>query len=292
MKKLMKLCAVSVVLAMALAFTGCGGNDNGEEASGVTGRMSVITREEGSGTRGAFVEIVGVTDANGNDNITMQAQVQSGTGAMMSAVAGNPQAIGYASTGTLDDRTRALAIDGIEPTVENMLSGAYALQRPFVIGYNTANGLSDLAQDFWNFIFSAQGQELIESRGLVPIVANAPQYTPSGLTGRIVVHGSSSVEDIMSRLAYAYQGLNPDVVIDVSGPGTGHGITAAREGLADIAMASRDIRPAEAEILTYATMALDGIAIIVHPSNDIAGLTMEQARNIFLGEINTWENIR
>ena len=269
------------------------GDDSGS-SSEISGQITVITREDGSGTRGAFVEIVDVTEG-GNDNITTEAVVAPGTSVMMTNVAENPMAVGYASTGVAltDNRVKVLSIDGVAPTVENMLNGTYAIQRPFVIGYNIAEGLSPLAQDFVDFIFSEQGQDVVADRGYVPFMPEgAPRYSPSGLTGTIVVNGSSSVYSLMQHLSSAYSDINPSVIIDVHGAGTGHGISAARDGLADIAMSSRDFRESELEFLTPMTIAIDGIAVIVHPSNSIEGLTLESVRNIFLGEVEQWENAR
>ncbi|MCL2362591.1 MAG: substrate-binding domain-containing protein [Defluviitaleaceae bacterium] len=299
---------LTVVTVMGLAsFTGCNSEDDTpnnptntaadtEETatpSGTTGEIAVITREEGSGTRGAFVEIVDVT-IEGNDNLTLEAVVAPGTSVMMTNVAENPLAIGYASTGVAlgDDRVKVLYIDGVAPTVENMLNGTYAIQRPFIIGYNLDTGLNELAQDFVDFIFSAQGQDVVADRGYVPFVQGAPEYSPSGLTGTIVVNGSSSVYSLMQHLSAAYRELNTDVTIDVHGAGTGHGISAARDGLADIAMSSRDLRESELEFMSSLTIAIDGIAVIVHPDNNIQGLTLEQVRYIFLGEVTQWENAR
>lgn len=284
MKKLFKLCAIAAVASIAVLATGCGGGDE----------MTVVTREEGSGTRGAFVEIVGVT-VDGNDSIWQEAIVAPGTSVMLNTVAENPYAIGYASTGVAlaDDRVRVLPIGGVMPTTANILSGSYAIQRPFIIGYPRANGLNELSEDFFNFIFSAQGQAVVSARGYVAVDANAPQFvvTP-GLTGTIVVNGSSSVAPLMGHLREAYRALNPNVEIDIHGAGTGHGITAARDRLADIAMSSRDLRESELEFMTEFSIAIDGIAVIVHPDNDIAGLTVAQVRNIFLGEVTEWASVR
>jgi len=268
-------------------------NASDTSTSATTGEITVITREDGSGTRGAFVEIVDIT-IEGNDNITVEAVVAPGTSVMMTNVAENPQAIGYASTGVAlaDDRVRVLNVDGVAPTVENMLSGTYAIQRPFIIGYNTDEGLSPLAQDFIDFIFSTQGQEVVAGRGYVPFVpTGAPEYTPSGQSGRIVVNGSSSVYSLMQHLSAAYRELNPDVEIDIHGAGTGHGISAVRDGLADIAMSSRDLRESELEFMSPLTIAIDGIAVIAHPSNPLEGLSLQQVRDIFLGELTRWEAI-
>ena len=305
LKKVIKSAiAVAMVAVMSLSMVGCGnnnnnGNDNGgstppDTSSEIEGEITVFTREDGSGTRGAFVEIVDIA-VDGNDNITMEAVVAPGTSVMMTNVAENPLAIGYASTGVAlgDSRVKVLSIGGVMPTVESMLNGTYAIQRPFIIGYNTDAGLDPLPQDFVDFIFSAQGQTVVMDRGYVPFVpAGAPEYEASGLSGTIVVNGSSSVYSLMQHLSEAYREMNPNVTIDVHGAGTGHGISAVRDNLADIAMSSRDLRESELEFLTPMTIAIDGIAVIVHPSNSTDGLTLEQVRNIFLGEVERWENTR
>jgi len=295
--------AIAILTTMGLFMTGCDEDGNRTVAdnpssesgeSGAAGQITVITREDGSGTRGAFVEIVDVT-VEDNDNITMEAVVAPGTSVMMTNVAENPLAIGYASTGVAlgDARISVLSIDGVAPTVENMLNGTYAIQRPFIIGYNTDAGLTDLAQDFVDFIFSAQGQAVVAGRNYVPVTPEgAPEYAPGGLTGRIVVNGSSSVYSLMQHLSEAYQALNPGVEIDVHGAGTGHGISAARDGLADIAMSSRDLRESELEFMSPLTIAIDGIAVIVHPDNPTTDLSLETVRNIFLGDVERWENTR
>jgi len=285
-KKIIKfLLGLSMVAAIGISLASCGSDSE---------QITVVTREDGSGTRGAFVEIVDIT-INGNDNIYAEAVVAPGTSVMITNVAENPLSIGYASTGAAlnENRVQVLNIDGVAPTVENMLNGTYAIQRPFIIAYNKEDGLSPLAQDFVSFIFSAQGQEVVADRNYVPFVpVGAPPYTPSGLTGTIVVNGSSSVDSLMQHLSEAFRALNPDVRIDIHGAGTGHGITAVREGLADIAMSSRDLRESELEFLSPLTIAIDGIAVIVHPSNSIENLTLEQVRNIFLGEVKEWESVR
>ena len=270
------------------------GTEAAAEAPSVTGQIHVVTREDGSGTRGAFVEIVDIT-IEGNDNITMEAEVAPGTSVMLTSVAENPQAIGYASTGVAlaDDRVKVLSINGVAPTVENMISGAFPIQRPFLIGYRTEEGLNPLAQDFVDFILSAQGQAVVADRGYVPIApTGAPDYAGSGMTGTIVINGSSSLYSLMQRLSEAYREINPGVTIDIHGAGTGHGISAVRDGLADIALSSRDLRDSELEFLTPMSIAIDGIAVIVNPSNDIDNLTIEQVRDIFLGEVETWEIVR
>jgi len=296
-KIIVSVIGLTMILAIGLMLVGCGGNSNSLSASTspvLSGQITAITREDGSGTRGAFVEVVNII-VDDNDAITEEAVVQPGTGAMLTAVSTDPLAIGYASTGRAlsDDRVKVLSIDGVAPTIENMLNGTYAIQRPFIIGYGTSAGLSAPARDFVDFIFSAQGQEVVAREGYVPLMPEgAPQYTPSGLAGNIVVSGSSSVYSLMGHLREAYIALNPNVQIDIHGAGTGHGISAVRDEIADIAMSSRDLRESELEFMTPLTIGIDGIAVIVHPSNPIQGLSLEQVRNIFLGEVERWENAR
>lgn len=276
-------------LSAVVLLTGCGG----AQAASTTA-ITVITREDASGTRGAFVELAGIT-VDGNDNIYQEAVVAPGTSIMMTNVAENPNAIGYASTGVaLDDaRVKVLSVNGVFPTVENMLNGTYAIQRPFLIAYSTANGMNEIAQDFVDFILSAQGQAVVADRGYVPVVpVGAPEYVASGLSGRIVVNGSSSLYSLMGRLIAAYRELNPNVNIDLHGAGTGQGIAAIRDNLADIALSSRDLRDTELAFLTPLTIAIDGIALIVHPDNEISNLSLDQVRGIFTGELTTWESVQ
>ena len=287
----------AMLTTISLSFAGCDSNGDGMSgniSSDIAGQIAVVTREEGSGTRGAFVEIVDIT-VEGNDNITVESVVAPGTSVMMTNVAENPLAIGYASTGVAlgDARVKVVSIDGVMPTVENMLNGTYSIQRPFIIGYNSETGLNELAQDFVDFIFSAQGQDVVAGRGYVPFIPDgAPEFSGIGKSGSIVINGSSSVYSLMQHLSSAYREINPNVTIDIHGAGTGHGIGAARDGLADIAMSSRDFRDSELEFLTPMTIAIDGIAVIVHPSNPIEGLPLADVRNIFLGETERWENVR
>jgi phosphate transport system substrate-binding protein len=322
LKKCIK-CVIGFTMFVVMGlFVGCGGNDTSADSTPTaappspvidstagqnnnvttpaapettaTGQITVITREDGSGTRGAFVEIADIT-IEGNDNITMEAVVAPGTSVMMTNVADNPLAIGYASVGVAlaDSRVKVLNINGVTPTTQTMLNGTYVIQRPFIIGYNTNAGLTPLAQDFVDFIFSEQGQGVVVGRGYAPVIPmGAPQYSASGMSGTIVVNGSTSVYSLMEHLSEAYRELNPNVTIDVHGTGTGTGINAAKDNLADIAMSSRDIRESELEFLTPMNIAIDGIAVIVNPNNPIDNMTLEQVRNIFLGEVMRWENIR
>jgi len=289
-----RICALIAALALVLALIAACGNGTGGSESAANGidtsrEITVVSREEGSGTRGAFVELTGIEvtdDAGTRDETTVEAIVISGTSAVRTTVAGNPYAIGYISLGALDDSVRALAINGAAATAENIISGAYPIQRAFIVCW-VDNTLSDLARDFLNFMLSADGQAVV-SGSYVMADLNAPAYNGGGLSGRIVVNGSTSVAPVMERLAEAYRAINPDVQIEVHATGSSAGVNAAIDGIADIGMVSRDLRPAEQEVLAETVVAFDGIAVIVNNDNPISGLTVEQVRGIFTGEMTRW----
>lgn len=280
MKKMKRTIAVMLVLVMAItALTGCGGANND---------ISVISREEGSGTRDAFVELMGIK-VDDTDNTTVNAEVSSSTSVVITTVAGNEQAIGYVSMGSLNDTVKAINVDGVSPTVENVKSGDYKVARPFNIV--TGKNLTDLAKDFMNFIMSKEGQTIIGEEGYIQIDESAASYTKqSNLSGRIVLAGSTSVAPVMDVLADAYKELNPDVEIEIQQTGSGAGITSTIEGACDIGMSSRDLKDEElAKGIEQKTIAMDGIAVIVNNDNPVDNLTTEQIRQIFTGEITTWE---
>ena len=280
MKKMKRTIAVMLVLVMAItALTGCGGANND---------ISVISREEGSGTRDAFVELMGIM-VDGADNTTVNAEVSSSTSVVMTTVAGNENAIGYISMGSLNDTVKAIKVDGVEATAENVKNGSYKVARPFNIV--TGKNLSDLAEDFMSFILSKDGQEIISEEGYIQINDSAPAYTKkSNLKGRIVLAGSTSVAPVMDVLADAYKQINPDVEIEIQQTGSGAGITSTIEGACDIGMSSRDLKSEEtAKGVSQTKIAMDGIAVIVNLENPVEDLTAEQIRQIFTGEMTTWE---
>lgn len=280
MKKMKRTIAVMLVLVMAItALTGCGGANND---------ISVISREEGSGTRDAFVELMGIK-VDGADNTTVNAEVSSSTSVVMTTVAGNENAIGYISMGSLNDTVKAIKVDGVEATAENVKNGSYKVARPFNIV--TGKNLSDLAEDFMSFILSKDGQEIISEEGYIQINDSAPAYTKkSNLKGRIVLAGSTSVAPVMDVLADAYKQINPDVEIEIQQTGSGAGITSTIEGACDIGMSSRDLKSEEtAKGVSQTKIAMDGIAVIVNLENPVEDLTAEQIRQIFTGEMTTWE---
>jgi len=306
----MKKVLILMILVLGLvALVACGNNGNGEDTSvyttdgdtpedtdanltvtlvAPTGTIHVITREDGSGTRDAFVEVTGVFQ-DGVDRTWTEALVETGTGSVITSTAGNPAAVGYISLGALRDDVRALPVDGVEATVANVLSGAYPLFRSFYLAL--PRELSELAQDFMDFIVSAEGQAEIENRGFIPVVSNPAPFAGGGITGTLVIEGSTSVAPLMGNLAALYMELNEGVTIDVHSTGSGAGITAAIEGRVDIGMTSRALRETELESVDSFLMNHDGIAVIVHPTNGLASITTAEIAYIFIGELTRWEDI-
>ena len=309
--------ALSGVLALGL-LAGCSTNEEAPESSGNTepagiteatggnettgneettggetldSAITVISREEGSGTRGAFVELMGVETDEG-DMTTVDAEILNSTSLVQSTVAGNVNAIGYISLGSYDSSAvKAVMVDGVEATVDNIKAGSYAVSRPFVVCYKEEN-LSELGQDFVNFIMSADGQAILTEEGYISTDDNAAAYTPAGLTGNLSVNGSTSVGPVMEVLAEAYMGLNSGVTIDIQQTGSGTGITSAIDGSCELGMSSRAITDEEqAEGLTPVTIAMDGIAVIVNLENPITNITSEQIRQIYVGEVTNWSEV-
>lgn len=255
-------------------------------ASGMTGSITVVSREDGSGTRGAFVELFGI-DADGEDNTTEDAEITNSTAVMMTTIAGNAQAIGYISLGSLNDTVKAVSIDGAEATVENIQSGTYKVSRPFNIA--TGAEVSEVAQDFISFIMSDEGQAVVADNGYISQESTGA-YTPSGLSGKVVAAGSSSVAPVMEKIKEAYETLNPDVTVEVQQSDSTTGMTSAIEGVCDIGMASRELKDSELSAgLTPTVIATDGIAVIVNQENPVSELTSENVKAIFTGEVTEWE---
>ncbi len=290
--KVKKLIISAMAAAMVLtAFAGCSGeSDEGFKNSEAIG---VVTREDGSGTRGAFIELFGIEQENASgekeDMTITSAIVTKSTSVMTTTVSGDLYAIGYTSLGSLKDTVKALKIDGAEPTVENINNGTYKIARPFNIAVK--EGLSEVAQDFVDFILSADGQEVIEERGYIK-VSDAGAYTPSGKSGKIVVSGSSSVTPVMEKLKEAYIAKNPDVTIEVQQSDSSTGMADAADGTCDIGMASRAVKDSELEKgLIPTQIATDGIAVIVNKENPIDNLTSEQVMNIYTGASTVWSDV-
>lgn len=317
------------------------------------GTINVVSREDGSGTRGAFVEIVGVVDENEDDMTTTSAVIQNSTNGVMQTVAGDPNAIGYISLGSLDDTVKSVTVDGAEATPEAINAGDYPIARPFVVAWGEDQ--SDVSADFLTFIHSQEGQTIVEEEGYIAVdasasaegeesseeaaseetteepaegeesagaeeaaseeeasseetteeesateeesteeesgsvVASLPSYEAAGLEGTIEVVGSTSVTPVMEVLAEEYMALNPDVTINITSNGSSAGIEAATGGAADLGMSSRELTEDEAAALNQANIALDGIAVVVHPESTVEDLSLETIRSIFLGEVTEWE---
>lgn len=265
------------------------------EAAGgsMEGAIDVISREDGSGTRGAFIELFGVEqkDASGEkvDYTTDDAEITNSTEVMITSVAGDKQAIGYISLGSLNDSVKALKIDGAAATVDDIKDGSYKIARPFNIV--TTGEVSDVAQDFINFIFSEEGQKVVEDNGYIS-QGNQGAYTASGKSGKVTVAGSSSVTPVMEKLAEAYKALNSDVTVEVQQSDSTTGVTSSIEGVCDIGMASRELKDEEtAKGAQGQVIAMDGIAVVVNNENPVEDLTAEQVKDIYVGDTTDWSEL-
>ena len=294
MKKSVSLLLAGLMLCGAL--TGCGGNNStaentdsqtAESTTGTSGAIHVVSREDGSGTRGAFVELTGVEDDNG-DNTTVEAEIANRTDAVLTTVAGNEAAIGYVSLGSLNDTVKAVTVDGVEATVDNVKSGDYTLSRPFNIA--TKGEPTGVAADFIGFIMSADGQAIV-GEDYITVNDNAEAFTSDGSSGHITVGGSSSVSPVMEQLIEAYKAVNPNAQIDLQTSDSTSGMTGAMDGTFAIGMASRELKDEEAAELTGTAIALDGIAVIVNTANTVDNLTMDQIRSIYVGETTDWSEV-
>lgn len=282
MKKTMKrIFAIIAVLALCLSLAACGSSGSDE--------ITVLSREEGSGTRSAFVELTGI-EKDKVDRTTPKAEINSSTAVVAQTVAGNKNAIGYISLGSLDESVKALAIDGVTPSVETVGNGTYPIARPFNVA--TKGDLSEAAQDFLNFILSDEGQAVITGKGYVSIGSTGP-FVSTNPTGTVKVAGSSSVSPVMEKLAEAYMSANSAVKIEIQTSDSSNGMTSTAEGLCDIGMASRDLKDSEKEKgLTGTTICMDGIAVIVNKENPVTELTLAQVCSIFTGEVTSWSEVK
>ena len=303
----MKKKTVSLLMTMALTAAMLAGCGSSETAAADTAAaedtatadfdteedISVYSREDGSGTRGAFIELFGVEekDANGEkiDNTTEDATITNNTSVMMTGVAGDDYAIGYVSLGSLNDTVKALKIDGVEPTVENIKSDSYKVYRPFNIA--TKGEVSEAAQDFIDYILSAEGQQIVSDEGYITIDDAAPAFAGGQASGSVTVAGSSSVSPVMEKLAEAYMKLNGNVKIEIQTSDSTTGMTSAMDGVCDIGMASRELKDTETAELTATVIAQDGIAVVVNNNNPIDNLTKDQVKSIYVGETTSWSEV-
>lgn len=256
-----------------------------------TSAIAVYSREDGSGTRGAFIELFGVEekDESGEkvDNTTEEAIITNSTDVMLTSVAGDTYAIGYVSLGSLNDTVKAVKIDGAEATVENIKSGTYKIARPFNIA--TKGEVSEAAQDFINYIMSGDGQKVISDNGYIGD-DSAAAFESNGAEGKVVVGGSSSVSPVMEKLIEAYKAVNANVEIELQTSDSTTGMTGAADGTLDIGMASRELKDSETEEgLTATKIAMDGIAVIVNQENPVEDLSSDTVKGIFTGGTTTWD---
>lgn len=300
MTKKITATALFGVLAVS-AFAGCGGASSSSNGSSNAGSdaakfdasktISVVTREEGSGTRDAFTELTGVLVKDGDnktDNTTTSAVTINSTEAVITNVKDNEAAIGYISLGSLNDTVKALKIGGVEATADNVKSGDYAVSRPFNIAYK--GELSDVAQDFVDYIMSSDGQKIVSDNGYVTVSENAA-YSGKKPSGKISVAGSSSVSPVMEKLAEAYQKVNTNAKVEIQTSDSSAGMQSAMGGTCDIGMASRDLKDEEKSALKVETIAKDGIAVIVNKANTCDDLTLDQVKSIYTGETTVWSDI-
>lgn len=289
--KKIALITLSTMLA-ASCLAGCG-NSKASGGFDTSKTITVMSREDGSGTRGAFVELFGVEqkDENGEkvDHTSDEAIITNSTSVMMTSVAGDTYGIGYISLGSLNDTVKALKIDGVEATVENIKSGSYKISRPFNIA--TKDKVSEVTQDFIDYIMSADGQAVIEENGYIS-ASDAAAYSGSKPSGKIKIAGSSSVTPVMEKLKEAYLKVNTNAEIEIQQNDSTTGMTSAIEGICDIGMASRELKDTEtAKGIKGTTIALDGIAVIVNKDNKAEDLTSEQVMKIYTGEITKWSDV-
>ena len=309
MKKLIAVTLAAVCVAASLA--GCGSSSSSgstdsqgsgsaaasttaESTDGMSGAISVISREDGSGTRGAFIELTGVEEKNEAgekvDNTVDTAEITNSTAVMMTTVAGNKSSIGYISLGSLDDSVKAVEVDSVAPSAEAVKDGSYKVARPFNIV--TKDGLSETAHDFINFIMSDEGQAVVEENGYVS-QGSTGAFDGGKVSGKITVAGSSSVTPVMEKLAEAYKVINSNVEIEVQQSDSTTGVTSAIEGICDIGMASRELKDEEtSQGVTATVIAMDGIAIIVNKENPVSALTTQQVKDIYTGAVTDWSEVQ
>ena len=283
---------ISIILALmmlVLAFSACQGGATDSSSTASNASITVISREDGSGTRGAFTELFGVIDENKVDQTAASAEITNSTSVMMTSVAGDPNAIGYISLGSLNNTVKAAKIDGADATVANIKDGSYVVSRPFNIAIN--NNISELGQDFVGFIMSTNGQDIVEKSGYIRM-EDTGKYSGTKPSGKLVISGSSSVSPVIEKLIEAYQEINSAAELELQTSDSSTGMKNTIDGICDIGMASREIKDSEISSgLQGITIATDGIAVILNNGSAVENLTKEQVKKIFTGEITKWSDI-
>lgn len=296
---LRKCAAVAVsVLCLTGALAGCGSSSSSSGSTDTKAASSknitVVSREDGSGTRGAFIELVGVEqkDSSGKkiDMTSEDAVVVNSTATVITTVAGDESSIGYISLGALNSTVKAVKVGGVEATADNVKNGSYKLSRPFNIA--TKGTPNELSQDFINYIMSADGQKIVEDNGYIS-ESNTGTFTSAGSTGKIVVAGSSSVTPVMEKLIEGYKKVNSGATIELQESDSTTGMTAVKDGTCDIGMASRELKDSEKSAgLTSQAIALDGIAVVVNSKNSISDMTIDQIKSVYTGETTEWSKVK
>ena len=297
--------AVMMVSMVAVTAVGCG-SSNGTDTKGAdanqsdatsdwdeTSDVTIVSREDGSGTRGAFIELFGIEEKQDDgtkvDMTTTDAQITNNTSVMLTTVADNEYAIGYVSRGSLNDSVKALKIDGAEATAENIENGSYKVSRPFNIAVKKDLN-NKVAKDFMSFIMSTEGQKVVADEKYIA-VADVKDYAGTKPSGSCVVGGSSSVSPLMEKLIEAYKAVNPNASIELQTSDSTTGMTSTIEGSYDIGMASRELKEEEAAELEPTVIATDGIAVVVNNANPLDELSADQVKDIYVGNVSTWDEI-
>lgn len=283
---------IILLLVLMFGLVACKNNQTSEETTTTeSSQINVVSREEGSGTRGAFTELTKVSDGK-VDNTYEKAIIQSSTDGVITTVSTDKNAIGYISLGSLNNEVKALNLDGVEPTVENIKAGTYKLSRPFLLTYKEAE-LDDVAKDFLAFVTSSDAASIIEGKHYILANDHSNAYTkPENLEGKIIIVGSTSVTPLMETIVDAYNKLNPNVEINIESPGSSAGIQASIDGIANIGMSSRELKDEEKSAVNSLTLALDGIAVIVANDNPTSDISSDSLKAVFTGEIQKWEEVK
>ena len=295
-----KFIAVLSVATMAAGLAvGCGSSDSGssddKSSKGdwdSSNDITIVSREDGSGTRGAFIELFGIEEKKDGEKVDMttdDAQITNSTSVMLTTVAGDDYAIGYVSLGSLNDSVKALKIDGAEATADNIENGSYKVSRPFNIAVKKDLD-NEVAKDFMAYIMSTEGQEIVSNEKYIP-VSDVEAYAGSKPSGKCVVGGSSSVSPLMEKLIEAYKKVNPNADIELQTSDSTTGMTSTIEGSYDIGMASRELKDDEASELEATVIATDGIAVIVNKANTADELSADQVKSIYVGDVTTWDEV-
>lgn len=283
------VCFASALLVAAAAFTGCGG----KKAFDGSKNISVVAREDGSGTKSAFMEIIGLKGKADVSGVI----IATGTAGVLAEVRSNPLAVAYESLGYVTDDVKMLKVDGVEPTVENIKNGTYKIARPLNVVYQEATVADGVCKAYLEFLQSADAQKIITEKGYVSTNDGAQEYKiQSGLTGKIGISGSTSLQPLMIELAKKFESLQSGVTVSVSGGGSGTGYKNAKEGVSEFGMISETFNSEKADNCTSYEVAKDGIAVIVNKANTNDNIALDTLKNIYNCEagdsaVTKWDQV-